>query len=156
MLLLLEQVLVDLLQEPNWLGVVKKVLMIEQHNIPGGCATTFKRKDYTVEVGLHEMDGLDDLDTKSAIFEDLDIFNNIDLIRLPEFYRFINPNVDFVMPDDSSKAILLLIEKFPGEEKGIRNYFKQLRGIRKEIPKLPRSKFFQSSFYLFILSFFHL
>jgi len=121
----------------------KKVLLIEQHNIPGGCATTFKRKNYRVEVGLHEMDGLDEIDAKTGIFEDLDIFKNIDLIRLPEFYRFINPNVDFVMPDDANKAISKLIERFPEEEKGIRNYFKQMRGIRKEITKLPRSKFVQ-------------
>lgn len=121
----------------------KKILMIEQHNIPGGCATTFKRKDYTVEVGLHEMDGLDNIDAKKDIFEDLDIFNNIDLIRLPEFYRFLNPNIDFVMPDDAQEAISKLIDEFPDEEKGIRNYFKQMRGIRKEVPNLPRSRFWR-------------
>ncbi len=118
----------------------KKVLLIEQHNIPGGCATTFKRKDYTVEVGLHEMDGLDELDAKTGIFNDLDVFNNVELIRLPEFYRYINPRIDFVMPDDADEAIARLIEKFPEEEKGIRNYFRQIRGIRKQVPKLPRSK----------------
>jgi all-trans-retinol 13,14-reductase len=36
----------------------KKVLLLEQHYIPGGCATTFKRRDYVMEVGLHELDGL--------------------------------------------------------------------------------------------------
>ena len=122
----------------------KKVLLIEQHNIPGGCATTFKRKDYTIEVGLHEMDGLDDIDVKKAIFEDLDVLNNIELIRLPEFYRFINSNVDFVMPDDAEKARAKLLKKFPEEEKGIKAYFKEIRGIRRELPKLPRSKFWQS------------
>jgi phytoene dehydrogenase-like protein len=117
-----------------------KVLMVEQHNIPGGCATTFKRKDYTVEVGLHEMDGLDEIDAKTDIFNDLDIFNNVELIRLPEFYRYINPNIDFVMPDDANEAITKLIKNFPEDEKGIRYYFKQMRGIRKQVPKLPRSK----------------
>ena len=121
----------------------KKVLLVEQHNIPGGCATTFKRKGFTVEVGLHEMDGLDDIDAKKAIFENLDVFNNIELIRLPEFYRFINPNIDFVMPDDAEEAKAKLLEKFPEEKKGIRAYFKEIRGIRKEVPKLPRSKFWQ-------------
>ena len=42
----------------------KKVLLIEQHSIPGGCATTFKRKDLKIEVGLHMIDGLDDGDPK--------------------------------------------------------------------------------------------
>ena len=37
----------------------RKVLLIEQHDRPGGCATTFKRRDFIMEVGLHEMDGLD-------------------------------------------------------------------------------------------------
>ena len=36
-----------------------KVTLLEQHNIVGGCATTFKRKGgFTCEVGLHEMDGV--------------------------------------------------------------------------------------------------
>lgn len=35
-----------------------KILLLEQHCIPGGCATTFKRKGYTMDVGLHAMDGL--------------------------------------------------------------------------------------------------
>lgn len=28
----------------------KKVLILEQHYIPGGCATTFKRKDFLMEL----------------------------------------------------------------------------------------------------------
>lgn len=123
----------------------KKVLIVEQHNIPGGCATTFKRKDFTVEVGLHEMDGLDEIDAKKDIFHDLDIFNNVELIRLPEFFRYVNPRIDFVMPDETEKAITKLTKQFPEDEKGIHKYFKQARGIRKEVPKIPRTKFWQKA-----------
>ncbi len=35
----------------------KRVMLIEQHYIPGGCATIFKRKDFLMEAGLHAMDG---------------------------------------------------------------------------------------------------
>ena len=45
----------------------KKVMLVEQHNIPGGCATTFKRRGYTMDVGLHETDGLNETDTKTQI-----------------------------------------------------------------------------------------
>lgn len=119
----------------------KKVLMIEQHNIPGGCATTFKRKDFTVEVGLHEMDGLGKTDTKREIFEDLGVFEGVNFIRLPEFFYFKKPGFEFLMPDDKDKAINLLIEKFPDEVRGIRQYFKTIYGIAKEIPKIPLKKF---------------
>ena len=42
----------------------KKVIVLEQHYIAGGCATAFKRKDYLMEVGLHEIDGLNETDPK--------------------------------------------------------------------------------------------
>ena len=116
----------------------KRVLLIEQHIIPGGCATTFKRKDYIMEVGLHEMDGLDKSDIKTKIFHDLGVFDNIKLLKLPEFYRFTNSRVDIVVPDNTAKAIQVLTEEFPGEEKGIKKYFRTIHGIRKEIKRLPR------------------
>ncbi len=47
----------------------KKVLLIEQHDRPGGCATTFKRGDYTMEVGLHEMDGPSPSDIKNKTIQ---------------------------------------------------------------------------------------
>ena len=59
----------------------KKVLVIEQHDRPGGCATTFKRKDFTLEVGLHEMDGLDRTDLKMKIFRDLEVFDHVEFVR---------------------------------------------------------------------------
>ena len=62
-----------------------KVLLIEQHTIPGGCATTFKRKDYIVEVGLHEMDGLDKNDSKTRVFEELGVFKGVEFPRCLSF-----------------------------------------------------------------------
>ena len=63
----------------------KKVLLIEQHNQPGGCATTFRKGDFTFEVGLHEMDGPSQRDMKNRIFNELGVFNNVEFIKVPEF-----------------------------------------------------------------------
>ncbi|MDX1284712.1 MAG: NAD(P)-binding protein, partial [Draconibacterium sp.] len=68
----------------------KKVLLIEQHSIPGGCATSFQRGDFTMEVGLHEMDGLHKKDLKTRIFRDLGVFEHVNFLKVPEFYRFKN------------------------------------------------------------------
>jgi phytoene dehydrogenase-like protein len=124
----------------------KKVFLIEQHNIPGGCATTFRRKDYTMEVGLHEMEGLsDEHDPKRMIFDNLGVFDNVDFIRLPEFYRFVSPDIDIVIPDNPEDAIKTLVKAFPEEEKGIKKFFKKIYAIRNEACKtlplgLPRWK----------------
>ena len=33
----------------------KKVLVLEKHNLPGGCATSFRRGAYEFEATLHEL-----------------------------------------------------------------------------------------------------
>jgi len=104
----------------------KKVLLIEQHSQPGGCATTFQRGDYTLEVGLHEMDGPSGRDMKMRIFNDLDVFNNIGFPRVPEFYRFINGRHSVTVFHDPEEAARNLSLEFPNETEGIRAYFDRI------------------------------
>lgn len=111
----------------------KKVLLLEQHDRPGGCASTFKRKDFIMEVGLHEMDGLHPRDLKNRIFRDLDIINKVDFLEVPEFYRFINGRQDIVIPLDPEQAQKVLCDRFPGEEPGIKSYFYHVLNSRKII-----------------------
>lgn len=112
----------------------KKVLVIEQHNRPGGCATTFKRGDFTLEVGLHEMDGPSPRDMKTRIFNDLDVFSNVEFLKVPEFYRFLNNNYDVTIPHEPEVAISRLSELFPGETTGIKAYFDQILNPKKRTP----------------------
>lgn len=110
----------------------KKVLLIEQHSQPGGCATTFTRGDFILEVGLHEMDGPSPRDMKTRIFNDLDVFNNVEFLKVPEFYRFINDRYDVTIDHEPEKTIETLNRLFPSETIGIRSYFDQLTGPRKK------------------------
>jgi len=110
----------------------KKVLVLEQHDRPGGCATTFKRKDFTMEVGLHEMDGLNDSDMKTKIFNDLGVFDKVDFLKVPEFYRFVKGNFEITMPHNPDEAIKILLNHFPDEEEGIKKYFEKLLDTRRQ------------------------
>ncbi len=109
----------------------KKVLLIEQHDRPGGCATTFKRKGFTLEVGLHEMDGLHGSDMKTRIFRDLGILETVDFIKVPEFYRFVNGRRDVVVSHDPEEMVRRLTDLFPSEKNGIEAYFHQVMNIRQ-------------------------
>ncbi len=110
----------------------RKVLVIEQHSKPGGCATTFRRHEFTLEVGLHEMDGPSPRDMKSRIFTDLGVTGNVRFVPVPEFYRFVNGRHDFIMPHDPREAIIRLKKVFPGEQNGIDAFFQRLLGPRKK------------------------
>jgi phytoene dehydrogenase-like protein len=65
----------------------KKVFAVEKHSIPGGCATTFKRGKFKMEVGLHEMDGLYPGDPKLKLLNSLNVLENIEFITVLEFYK---------------------------------------------------------------------
>ena len=87
-----------------------KVLVIEQHSQPGGCATSFRRGDFTLEVGLHEMDGPGNRDMKNRIFSELAVTGNIEFLRVPEFYRFIRGDLAVTVPHDPQLAAARLTE----------------------------------------------
>jgi all-trans-retinol 13,14-reductase len=118
----------------------KKVLVLEQHYIPGGCATTFKRKEFVMEVGLHEMDGLFDKDPKVEIFDMLEVNKFVKFEQVPELFHLTSDELDFTFPHGTKIAQTLLLEKFPTEQKGIKAFFKLINGVLIETPKIPRVK----------------
>ncbi len=118
----------------------QKVLVLEQHEVPGGCATTFMRKKFTMEVGLHEMDGFGENSFKKQIFKEFGVFDGVEFVRLPEFYRMVWKDTDFVFPENREEAIAKLKETFPAEAAAIDKYFRFVAGLGKEIENLPRTK----------------
>lgn len=117
----------------------KKVLLIEQHDRPGGCATTFRKGEFTLEVGLHEIDGPGPVDLKTKLFNELGLFDKVEFIKLPEFYHFVNDNIRITIPHDPHEAATILKNAFPEEEKGIDSFYSQVlnpkkRGLAGEEP----------------------
>lgn len=108
-----------------------KVLVIEQHIRPGGCATTFKRGAFTLEVGLHEMDGPGGRDMKNRIFSELDVTGNVEFLAVPEFYRFIRGDLAVTIPHEPQVAAARLTEMFPEEKEGIARYYEQILNPKK-------------------------
>lgn len=125
----------------------KKVLLLEQHHKPGGCATTFKRGDFIVEVGLHEMSGLTENGSITQIFEMLEVDKHVQFEKVPEFYGVVSDKEDFVMPHGYDAATKALIKKYPEDEKGIKRFMKLIAGTRKDAVNLPRSPLKQKLIY---------
>jgi len=116
----------------------KKVLLLEQHYVPGGCATTFKRKEFLMEAGLHAMDGhLIDESKHHSLLRFLGVMKYLKFQHLPEFFHIQNSRMDFTFPNGSEQAINALIAAYPEEEKGIRKFFKIIMGVQDELSKFP-------------------
>jgi phytoene dehydrogenase-like protein/ferredoxin-NADP reductase len=122
----------------------KKVLLLEQHYIPGGCATTFKRRDFVMEVGLHEMDGLNENDGKVKMFKMLEVDKHVQFEKVPELHYILSKNGDFVFPHGYEEVKETLIKRYPEDAKGINRFIDLIKGIPREIGKLPMKKWKQT------------
>ncbi len=69
----------------------KKVLVLEQHNLPGGIATSFVRGDVEIEGTLHEMMSIGPKECPLKIrkfFDEMGV--DIEWLRVPDAYRFVD------------------------------------------------------------------
>ncbi|MDK2818466.1 MAG: NAD(P)/FAD-dependent oxidoreductase [Spirochaetota bacterium] len=106
----------------------KKVLILEQHNIPGGCATCYPRLGVTIDVGLHELDwGSDNENLKIRIFKKLGIYEKIPFVSINECWSYKTPTHSYTIPHGRENVKEFLKNNFPKEEKGIDAYFKDMQ-----------------------------
>ena len=119
-----------------------KVTVLEQHNIVGGSATTFKRRGgFTVEVGLHEMDDPFE-ETKKEIFDFLDVYDNVEFVRPKELFKIKTAKGTFVMPEGIDAAKKALKEHFP-DAQGIDAYFSLIRDVANDYVRMQTISWWQ-------------
>lgn len=104
-----------------------KVLVLEKHNIPGGCATSFCRGRFEFEVALHQLSGMGTDDNPGPLrkmFKKLDIVDKLDWVSMDNLYRVLLPGqLDITLPAEREEAIKLLQARFPEEKDDIRNFY---------------------------------
>ena len=111
------------------------VTVVEQHDIPGGYATTFDRAGgkFTFEVSLHRMSANIEL---RHLLKELGILDKIEFVKIPNTMRVITPDQDFRETGNLKQRINGLIEKFPHEKKGIERYLAEMQAVMNELKLL--------------------
>ncbi len=111
-------------------------LLLERHNIPGGCATSFVRGEFEFEVALHQLSGVgveDEPFVMRKIFQDLGILDKIELVQEEELYRLIIPEkLDITLPADWAALQAELRASFPAESDAIVRFFTLAETLSKE------------------------
>lgn len=103
----------------------KKVLLLERHYVPGGYASSFLRGRFEFEISLHELSGLGDESNPGPLWKMLntvDVARRVEFLRIPEFYRCVLPDVDFVVPIGRENFENAMAEYFPADADGIRDF----------------------------------
>lgn len=103
-----------------------KTLILERHNIPGGCATSFVRGEFEFEVALHQLSGLGTEEKPFVlrqIFESLGVMDKVEFVEEHALYRTIVPGeIDITLPASWSGLKSTLQDAFPAESDAIKRF----------------------------------
>lgn len=117
-----------------------KPLVLEQHTIPGGYATTFRRPGgFEFDVSLHSTV----VDKRGGVPNLIPGFPEIeDITFVPHkgLYRAIYPEHDIRVPnEDPESYIEMLTGLFPEEEAGIKGVFADMKGLTDDLNRYSRA-----------------
>ena len=117
-----------------------KVLVLEQHDKPGGYATAFQRPGgFKFDVSLHstvieERNGLHNL------IPGFPEITEVEFLPHPNLYRAIYPDYDITVPQRDLKAYTAkLVSLFPDEKEGIEGLIGDMQGLFEEVQKMSRA-----------------
>ncbi len=114
-----------------------KVLVLEQHDKPGGYATSFKRPGgFEFDVSLHSTT-VDERGGLHNLIPGFPEIKDVEFLPHPTLFRAIFPEHDIRVPNrDLQGYIDTLIKAFPAEKDGINTLFDDMRGLQQDFGRL--------------------
>ena len=108
----------------------KKTLIVEQHNLPGGCATSYVRGRFEIDPSLHELAAVGSADNPGPVrrmFNELDL--NVNWVQLKDCFRAVGrysdgSPMDITMPCGKQAMIDAMENEVPGTRKKMEKLFR--------------------------------
>jgi phytoene desaturase len=115
----------------------KRVKVLEQHYVPGGCCTSFSRKGFQFDAGVLHLTGGKESGAFQKVLSALDIEDELEFRG--QFQRFVFPDVSLDGSRDATHWHSRLKEMFPKEAEGIAGLFDVIGKIYDDVRKIPEA-----------------
>jgi phytoene dehydrogenase-like protein len=105
-----------------------RVLVLERHNVPGGCATSFCRGRFEFEVALHQLTGMglpENPGPLRRMLKSLGVLDRLEFLDMNDLYRLqvIHEDIDITLRPSREGVVSELQRRFPREKEAIVKYF---------------------------------
>lgn len=113
----------------------QKVLILEQHKLPGGWCQSFHLKGYRFSPGIHYVGGLNKSEALYDLYTGLGVANDLVFFRMnPNAYEHaLIDGERFDFPNDFKALLTSLSNRFPNEKEGLAKYLELVQTIGNEI-----------------------
>jgi phytoene dehydrogenase-like protein len=123
-----------------------KTLLLEQHNAPGGFATSFVRGRFEFEAALHEFADIGTPENKGTVraFLENDLGIHLDWVKVPEAFRMIltdpGEDLDVTIPYGKEAYIEAVCSYVPEARKEVTRYVELWTDVGKALLYLIQSR----------------
>jgi phytoene dehydrogenase-like protein len=122
----------------------QKVLVLEQHYVPGGWSHSFTLQGQRFSPGVHYVGLIDEGQSTNELYRGLGIANDMVFFRMNKdgYEHGIIGNEKFSFPSGVDNLTKVLIARFPKEEKNIIEYLTLVQRVSRELQLIPKLKGF--------------
>jgi all-trans-retinol 13,14-reductase len=122
----------------------QKVLVLEQHDVPGGWCHSFMLEGQRFSPGVHYIGMLGKGEATSELYEGLGVANDLTFFRMnPKAYEHVHiGSTKFDMPAGIDNLYESLAEKFPHEKKGLKKYLEMVHLVSQQLQFIVHMKGF--------------
>ncbi|MDT7830724.1 NAD(P)/FAD-dependent oxidoreductase [Pricia sp. S334] len=123
----------------------QKVLVLEQHDVPGGWCHSFYLDGHRFTPGVHYVGLLGEGEATSNLYRGLGIANDLVFFRMnPDAYEHVHIGAArFDYPANFDALIDRLSHRFPKERKNVRKYLELTRKVSRQLYAMPYLKGFR-------------
>ncbi|MFV8345682.1 phytoene desaturase family protein [Flavobacterium sp. ZB4P13] len=122
----------------------QRVLVLEQHYVPGGWSHSFTLNSQRFSPGVHYVGLLDEGQSLNEVYRGLGIANDMVFFRMNKnaYEHCLINNETFNLPAGIANLKKVLIARFPKEEKNITEYLTLVQRVSHELQLIPKLKGF--------------
>lgn len=102
------------------------VLIVDQHYVPGGFCTIFKREGFKFDIGVHYLGSIDTGSVIGRVIHDLNLSDSLDFIKLDPTDVIIFPDRRILFRSSFEETIHNLQKAFPSEAVAIERFCRLL------------------------------
>ena len=103
-----------------------RVLLLEQHYFVGGCCSSYRRKGFVFDVGVHYLGGLRSGGFMRHLLEELGILNDLEIKRIDPTDLIVFPDRRIFFWNDQRRTLAQLCDYFPAEAEALSRWFELL------------------------------
>ncbi len=122
----------------------QKVLVVEQHYVPGGWCHSFYVKGQRFSPGVHYIGLLDEGQSTNDLYKALGVANDLVFFRMnPKAYEHCLVGKEKIdMPAGLDSLYEKLSQRFPAERKNLRKYLNLVEKVSRQVQLIPKMKGF--------------